>query len=316
MKHSLKVTLILISFFVIAQLFGMFLVIKDANVYINGEGEFSVSFNETAIGERPQVSILSALFYILFGILIATVVLLLLIKKRMLKVWKGWYVLAVFLTCFVSLTALTSNVLFSVVISVILSLVKVYRFNFIIHNSTEILIYSGIAYLLAPMFNVLFASILLIMISVYDMISVWKSKHMISLAKFQASSNVFAGLMIPLDKKNEKDVFELKEDNEAVKGYDNKENKNKDDLGSAILGGGDIAFPLIFNSCVSIYLLNLGFLKSQAFLLSIIPIMASAVALLLLFLYSKKGRFYPAMPFLTVGCLSGFGMLSFVLLFV
>ena len=38
------------------------------------------------------------------------------------------------------------------------------------------------------------ASILLVLISIYDMIAVWKSKHMITLAKFQLDTKSFAGL--------------------------------------------------------------------------------------------------------------------------
>jgi len=45
----------------------------------------------------------------------------------------------------------------------------------------------------------------------------------------------------------------------------------------------------------------------------IIPIMTS-IALLILLLKSKKDRFYPAMPFLTAGCLAGYGILQLIVL--
>src|SRR3989344_5717485 len=117
-------------------------------------------------------------------------------------------------------------------------------------------------------FSVFSAIILLILISIYDMYAVWKSKHMIKLAKFQSKLKTFAGLFIPYE-------------------------KNK----AAILGGGDIAFPLLFAGVV---LLEKGLYPS------ILIIVYSALALFLLFLFGKKKKFYPAMPFISLGCFLGY----------
>ena len=100
------------------------------------------------------------------------------------------------------------------------------------------------------------------------MYAVWKSKHMIKLAKFQTKLKTFAGLFIPYA-------------------------KNK----VALLGGGDIAFPLLFAGAV---LLQKGLYSS------ILVIIYSALALTLLFLFGKKKKFYPAMPFISLGCFIGY----------
>ena len=42
--------------------------------------------------------------------------------------------------------------------------------------------------------------LLLALISVYDVIAVFKSKHMVSMANFQTESKVFAGLAVPRGK--------------------------------------------------------------------------------------------------------------------
>ncbi|MBU4492958.1 MAG: hypothetical protein KKA61_01170, partial [Nanoarchaeota archaeon] len=99
------------------------------------------------------------------------------------------------------------------------------------------------------------------------------------------SSRVFAGLSIPykMPKKEAK-----------------KKAGRVEKIKTAILGGGDIAFPLIFAGVV---MKNVGFLTSL-----IIPVFVSA-ALLILLIKSKKDRFYPAMPFLTMGCLVGYGFI-------
>ena len=84
---------------------------------------------------------------------------------------------------------------------------------------------------------------------------------------------------------------------------------------TAVLGGGDIGFPLIFAGVVmkGLMLTNselAGFLKAL-----IIPIF-SALALLVLLTESKKDRFYPAMPFLTIGCLAGYIVLLLINLLI
>ena len=63
----------------------------------------------------------------------------------------------------------------------------------------------------------------------------------------------------------------------------------------AILGGGDVVFPIIFTG-VAFYTFGLPAV--------VIPIFA-AFSLFLLQVFAKKGKFYPAMPFLTAGCFLG-----------
>ena len=54
--------------------------------------------------------------------------------------------------------------------------------------------------------RILFAVfVLLILISVYDFIAVFKIKHMITLAKFQTKSKVFAGLFVPYRREKAKE---------------------------------------------------------------------------------------------------------------
>ena len=65
----------------------------------------------------------------------------------------------------------------------------------------------------------------------------------------------------------------------------------------AILGGGDIAFPLLFSGVI---------LKTMGFLPAIITSLTAAIALLILFVAAEKKKFYPAMPFITLGCFIGY----------
>ena len=146
-----------------------------------------------------------------------------------------------------------------------------------------------------PMINLFAAFMLLIIISIYDYISVYKTKHMIRLAKFQSSSKVFAGLMIPYEKGkiSVKGIKDLKTKTEAKKSR------------VAVLGGGDIGFTLIFAGVVMKGLMLketilIGFLKTL-----IIPIFVS-MALIILLIKGQEDKFYPAMPVLSLGCFLGY----------
>jgi len=136
-----------------------------------------------------------------------------------------------------------------------------------------------------------------IAISAYDMFAVWKSKHMITLAKFQAQSRAFAGFVIPYTKTGKIS---------GIKGEMPKEIGGKGGRKVAILGGGDIAFPLLFAGVVMDWLIvSVGLAKGAAMFQSWIVSIFAAVALLLLFVKAGKDKFYPAMPFISAGCFAG-----------
>src|SRR3989344_3529976 len=133
--------------------------------------------------------------------------------------------------------------------------------------------------------GVLVGTVLLLLISGYDVFAVWKSKHMIKLADFQANSKVFAGLAIPYKKQLSSKRAKAPASKLAA---------------AAILGGGDIAFPMLFAGTL---------LKSFSFPQVLLVVATATMALAVLLFIAKKGRFYPAMPVLTIGCLIGYWVL-------
>ena len=164
---------------------------------------------------------------------------------------------------------------------------------------TEIFVYTGITIIILPLLNVNAAIILLVLISIYDMIAVWKSKHMIKMAKFQLKSKMFAGLSMNYS---------------VPKKTKGKRKLKKSETKNAILGGGDIAFPLIFGAAVMEHLITVvGLTKLMALFLSFSITLGAGLGLLLLFLYSKKDTFYPAMPFISMGCFAGWGLILIIL---
>ena len=298
MKHTLKITLILLSFFLIAQIFGSYTIIKYLVVEKTPEGIITIFHNDTAIGPQPEVQQKTLSFIPLtIAILVGTVILLLLIRFRMRRFWKLWFLLAVWMSMAITI-GVYINLKIALAVALLLALFKVFKSNPILHNLTEILVYTGIAIIILPFLDLISASSLLVLISIYDMYAVWKSKHMIKMAKFQTASKLFAGFMIGYKKeKKGKTVIA-----QAPKTY-----KGKTRI--AILGGGDIAFPLIFSAVVIEYLILHDITKMQAFFQSLIISLASGAALLFLFIKGQKDKFYPAMPFISIGCFIGLGII-------
>ena len=114
------------------------------------------------------------------------------------------------------------------------------------------------------------------------------------MAKFQTESKVFAGLMLPYKKGK----------------YNAKASKRpgKSKMRTAILGGGDIGFPLLFSGVVMKNLM-LTDIVLVGFLKTLVITAAVSAALLFLFIKGKQDKFYPAMPYLTAGFFLGYAII-------
>ncbi len=311
MKHSLKITIYLVILFFIAQVTGLIItsqhlprmeVTETGQTFINNQ---TSSLPEGA--ERPQTSSeKETLLFIVGAVLFGTILLLLLIRFRLNRVWKGWFYVAISLCLYISISSFLPEKyhIYALIAGVIFAYFKIIRPNIIIHNLTEILIYGALGALFVPMeyMNLFVAVSLLLLISAYDMFAVWKSKHMVKLAEFQTQSKVFAGLFIPYSSTNKKTETKPKEEIKTTK---------KEQGHNAILGGGDIAFPLIFSGVILKGLLQ-EMQFYPAFFLTLIVTISATLALLILFIKAEKGKFYPAMPFISAGCFIG---LAITLLF-
>ncbi len=292
MKHTVKITIFLVLLFLAAQIIGLIVIDKYTDKEKSTD-EITV-YKELPYFERPDIQPSISYIYIIVAILIGTGMLLLLIRFKKNTLWKLWFFLSVLIVLFISLAAFidrTSSTQLTVVgiLALLLATYKVLRPSLIVQNLTELLMYGGLAAIFVPILNLLSVFILLILISIYDMYAVWYSKHMIKLAKFQTKSKVFAGLFVPYTLKGIKPVKKTK--------------KKLGKIRTAILGGGDIAFPLLFAGVV---------MKSFSFLQTLIVPVVVSISLLLLFLKSEKGKFYPAMPFLTIGCFIGFAIVYLI----
>jgi len=282
MKHPLFTTFVLLFIFLCTQIVGL----SITSQYIQDESLYII---EPPTMEQQNLSFIP----IIAAILIGTVLILILAYYKLYWLWTIWFGLSIFIAMLFALYPLYNklftpvadvHLLLFVAFAALVAILKVLWKNPLYQTATELFIYGGIIALFFPLVNVFSAVVLLILISIYDMYAVWKSKHMITLANFQTDAKTFAGISLAAPAK--------KQSGKSVKGNGSSGSY------TAILGGGDIAFPLLFSTA----LLKL---PQVTFNHVMITTVGAAAGLLFLFLISKPGRFYPAMPFITAGCLLG-----------
>jgi len=285
MKHSVKITIILLLTFLITQFIGLSVVYN----YIDFENN---EFKELPIGERPEFEQETSYLPVIVAIIIGTIFMLVLIKFKLIWVWKIWFLMALIISLWISFSAFISSMV-AIVLAVIFGVWRIFKNNVYVQNLTELFVYGGLAAIFVPIFSVFSVSVLLIVISIYDMYAVWKSKHMITLAKAQTKAGVFAGLMIPYSIKKVKVAKGGKKKSVRVKSkvskvaskVSSKVSKKVSGVRTAILGGGDLGFPLIFAGVV---------LKEMGLAVSlVIPFFAMAGLCNLFILQMKKNITQP-----------------------
>lgn len=307
MKHPVSTTMILLIFFLATQFLGLMLVAKAIPVSISETGEVTVETPDTALGPPPETDPSGALLMLIIGITLGTLLILLIIRFKQYNLWKFWFLLAAGLTMTVSFGVIfgEANYSYAALLGFVLAAWKIFRPNVYVHNFTELFIYPGIAVLFYHILSVPVMLLLLAIISIYDVIAVFKSKHMVSMANFQTDSRVFAGLAIP---RSTTPVKKTMIENGSEKKTPDKKRSSTKKSGTAILGGGDVAFPLLFAAVVLKEFVASGMAKQTALAItSIIPVFAM-IGLAALFFLARQGKFYPAMPAVSLGVIVGWGV--------
>lgn len=306
MKHNLKITIILLAMFITSQLIGIYVVNHYSPIkVINNEVTQvpSQEVQELPFGlESPRVereSQYNSLFLALVVAFIFAILLFILLTRFKVEfILKLWFLIVVIIALSVSFLAILSPftaraMILAIGLALILGFVKIYGRNFIVHNSTELFIYPGIAAVFVPILNVWTVVALLILISVYDAWAVWHSGIMQKMAKYQINKlKIFSGFFVPYFGKGMRQ--KIKNWKRTLTKSQLKKKKVKVNI--AILGGGDVVFPII---TAGVMLKTLG-LTSAFFV-----VIGATLGLTYLFFFSQKKKFYPAMPFITAGILLG-----------
>jgi presenilin-like A22 family membrane protease len=246
---------------------------------------------------QPSLSLTS----IIIAFIIAIALIFLLMKIKASIFLRLWFFFVVIVALGITFNAVFSNFTIyasyiAIVVAIPLAFFKIFKMNITVHNLTELLIYPGIAAVFVPILSLWAIMVLLILISIYDIYAVWHSGFMQKMAKYQINQlKIFSGFFVPyLSSKQRKEIqlIKSKYKNKIPKKFKNKKIK----VNLAILGGGDVVFPIIFAGVV---------FQALGLIPALITSFFATLALFLLFIFARKGKFYPAMPFLSAGCFLG-----------
>lgn len=297
MKHTLKITLIILAMFLVTQVLGLYIV----NFYMSDGIQLPYGFAENSTIEKEQSFQKEVLTSIIISFIVAIALILLLMRTKLVWLLRGWFFVVISLALGITISVLLKQLdiinatFFALCIGIALAYIKVFRKSILVHNFTELLIYPGIAAIFISMLSLWTTIILLIIISAYDIWAVWHSGIMQKMAKFQINSlGVFGGFFIPYAPKAIREkikLLRLKYKDSKIPQSVIKKNKIKVNL--AILGGGDVIFPII---AAGVMLKTFHSVSA-----SLIVTLGATLALLYLFTFAEKKKFYPAMPYITTG---------------
>ncbi|MEA3248094.1 MAG: presenilin family intramembrane aspartyl protease [Nanoarchaeota archaeon] len=307
MKHKLSITLILLGMFLVTQFIGLFVVNTYAPQIIldPATGETTIAQgNELPFGlETPEDEPTPNFLSLIFSFALAFAIIFTLMKYKWKMVIRLWFfvvvtlALGIALNAFLKYTTLTNVSIIALAIAIPIAFIKIFKPNMLVHNATELFIYPGIAAVFVPILTPISVIALLILISIYDMWAVWKSGIMQKMAKFQMGElKIFGGFLIPSFSKKTKIQIEKIKQKYKNKKIPAKIKKKKFKVSLAILGGGDVIFPIITAGV---------FMRAFGIIPAIFIIFGALAGLGFLFSITEKGKSYPAMPYISVGIFLG-----------
>ena len=156
-----------------------------------------------------------------------------------------------------------------------------------LHNILIILGLAGSASFFGLEFSPSVVVVLLLIFSVYDFVAVYKTKHMVVMAREMIEKKVILGFVIPKDLKYFNDGLE----------------KVKPGGNFMILGGGDIVFP----SLLAVSIIPQGFLKAL-----IIIIFSLCGSLFSYWIFTREKEPIPALPPIVLFSIIGYLITLFI----
>ena len=222
----------------------------------------------------------------IFVIMIVFTLFILLAAKYKESIVKYAILFIFFLTALSVFSAFLYFVPYSFFISLAISIIMIYLFikypEWYIIDSFGIIMAGGIAAIFAISLSIPLILLLLIVLAIYDAISVYKTKHMITLAKSITSSNLPLLMIFP---KNRKFSYLEAKDIES------------DEKDAIYMGLGDAIIPTIL--VAHAYMQSLW-----AFIFTLIGTFAGYIVLMRLI---KKGP-QPGLPYLNAGAILGYAI--------
>jgi presenilin-like A22 family membrane protease len=281
----MKPAFLLVALFLITQFLGLYV----GTQYLQA---IEVGIASPAL-ENPES--IQTSFYLFGYIIVTTIGILVLIKfkRSVIRILEAFVIFTASWLTFDFILPLEAFY-FSLGFFLALALTawKMFRPSILNQNIAAITSGSGVGALLGASLGVLPAVVFMLILSVYDFVSVFITKHMVTMAKALTERPTSFTVAAPPNLKAL-----------TYTGFKKSRRKTKK-IHVFQLGVGDMVIPLMFSVSV---------LNKFSIINSLAAIIGSTLALLgLIYFMSKKPRPLPALPFITFGAFAGF-LLSFML---
>jgi presenilin-like A22 family membrane protease len=274
---------------------------------------------ELQVFEDPE-SVATPIWYFML-IIIVTAVILLMVKLRKRNIIKhvilfafGLTLLMVFDILFIlALSQITSDIPVITWVSFISALVVAAGLTFLLYRFPEwyvvdfvgVFVAAAVAAILGISLAILPVFVLLIILAIYDAVSVYKTKHMITLADAVTMERLPVLLVVPTSKgysflkqKSIKEQIKKKEKRDAV-----------------FMGLGDIAIPAVLAVSAFAYLpAKDGLFTFSHVLVAIVTLVGCMIGFLILMRFVMKGNPQAGLPLLNGGAIAGY-LLSYLIFF-
>ncbi|HSD57584.1 MAG TPA: presenilin family intramembrane aspartyl protease PSH [Methanotrichaceae archaeon] len=249
----------------------------------------AIAGSDARVFEDPE-STANPIIYVIF-ILGFTLFLLLAIRLKQGWVIGGFILLAVASSIYYMLLAFMSPLQALIPTLAVILLLRYYPEWYIV-DAFGILVCAGISALFGVSMTTLPALLLLLVLAVYDAISVYKTRHMVSLA--EGAIKMKAPLLFVVPKSRD---YSFRKDQMAVSV------KAKGDRGAYFLGLGDAIIPTILVISANLYLSAPAILGVN---LPAIGAMIGTYAGFLVLMRTTRDRPQAGLPFLNSGAILGF----------
>lgn len=174
----------------VVQLVAFFLITQALGLYV-GMGLIEADVRATIVTDNPEDVINSAGLFVY--ILVFTAILLLVIayfKRFTYIIFKAFETLAVFATSLIVFAAFSDSwLILAAALAVVVSRI-VYAKNLWLRNFTSIIAVAGSGSLIGVSLGILPMAVFLALLAAYDFIAVFKTKHMVTLAKSITKKNL------------------------------------------------------------------------------------------------------------------------------
>lgn len=234
-----------------------------------------------------QARLFEEIWKFLLGLAIAVIFVLLFLKfsKESAFLFKIFFYLAIFVGCQAFFSIIVSDIELSYLLAFVIVLLRIFVPKIWLHNLVIVLGIGGVSAILGlgiPWPGII---AILLILSIYDFIAVYKTKHMIYMFKGMAERGVFFSFIFPQNFSDIKsNIRQVQIPSAALKKGERLPFSKRRFM---FLGTGDIALPSVF--AVSALFLGLKF--------SVLIIVGSLFGLAFIYLSMlKKPRAIPALP--------------------